>query len=69
MIWIGLVIGFSVGMGTAQLVSGNVHAWLTLRRVIAELDREIQADRLAEAREMHQAALLRHVIACEMQAE
>ncbi len=73
MLWIGLYIGFSMGMATAQIVSERLWKFLEFREKLrlgmARAYREITKNRLAEAKELHQAAVLRHVMACEMQAE
>jgi formylmethanofuran dehydrogenase subunit C len=56
---VGMCIGFSMGAGVAMVVSGIVKDWLGVRRTLAELDREIAADKVTEAKQYHQAEACR----------
>ncbi len=65
-LWLVASGGFVMGMMFGFWLKGNDHAW---NGAMAELEREIASDKLAEAKELRRAALLHHIANCERQAE
>ncbi len=60
-----LCIGIGIGMGIMAIHYARSDVNVTIK----QLEREIAGEKLAEAKELHYAAVLRHVIASELQAE
>lgn len=65
MLWIGLCIGFALGMGVGVILSDTLGVLLEIKR----LDREVQADLLECAKQERLAAALRAIAENERQAQ
>lgn len=65
--WYYILAAFVMGLVAGSLVADYGYRWL--HKAVRDLEREIQADKLEEARELHRAEALRLIRENTVEAE